>query len=63
MKTKMILALLKEIEDIAKFQQKRFVDKKAVNRALVLRGGVGFIENYCFQIQDILSKYKLGGER
>ena len=46
-----IIKELKQIENIARFQQKRFIDKKAFNRSLILKEALDFI---CIHILNIL---------
>ena len=53
MKKYKIIKELKQIENIAKFQQERLRDKKAVHKAIILRQALNFIEIYILNILKI----------
>ncbi len=54
MKTKKILFYLKDIEAIAKFQQKRIAEKDKANKNIILREALLFIERDIKTIGDLI---------
>ena len=54
MKTQKIISLLKDIQQVSKFQQKRIKNKKAFNRKSILMHSTEVIIKECLLIQEYL---------